>query len=58
MQTGMYGFCVAHSEFHGYCYSGPPGLSKVVVAMSCAMMLLKQCYFLLWQLHLYFLVFK
>ena len=54
----MYGFCVAHSEFHGYCYSGPPGLSKVVVAMSCAMMLLKQCYFLLWQLHLYFLVFK
>ena len=31
-QTGMYGFCVVHNEFHGRYYSVLPGLNKVILA--------------------------
>ena len=53
--AGLYGFCVVCNEFHDCCYQIEWGCFGNII---CAMMLLEQCYLLLWQLHLRFPVFK
>ena len=44
-QTGMHGFCLVHSEFHGCCYSVLPGSNKVALATLYVLWCYVICYY-------------